>query len=132
MTKFVVGQPVVTTLPSVVVDAGLPIGTHNFQLQVVDSSGLKSAVAKATVKVQSPAVGGGVITNLPTGTTTTTGTTVTPVLSPTGTPAIKKTPKLAPSSIEKSATPKLKKPAQPVKPKVESPPAPRTRRKKKE
>ena len=37
MATFTRGRPVETTTPTVVVDAGLPVGSHRFQLEVVDS-----------------------------------------------------------------------------------------------
>ncbi len=52
MAKFVVGTPVTTTTPSIVVDAGLAIGAHRFRLCVVDSSGNTSAAVEAVVTVR--------------------------------------------------------------------------------
>ncbi|MBE0623296.1 MAG: hypothetical protein IH606_00665 [Burkholderiales bacterium] len=51
MAKFVPGQAVVTELPSVVVDAGLPPGRHRFQLAVVTDSGRTSSPDIAVVQV---------------------------------------------------------------------------------
>lgn len=51
MTTFVVGKPVSTATPEVVVDAGLPIGTHRFRLVVVDGSGNASRPAEVVVQV---------------------------------------------------------------------------------
>ena len=36
MARFVVGQPITTTVPIIDVDPGLPVGSHRFQLEVVD------------------------------------------------------------------------------------------------
>jgi hypothetical protein len=52
MTKFAVGQAVTTTTPTIVVDAGLAIGSHRFQLVVVDSAGLRSAADIRVIAVQ--------------------------------------------------------------------------------
>jgi hypothetical protein len=54
VTKFVVNKPVVTTTPTVTVDAGLPAGVHRFQLVVVDSAGNESkpAVVAVTIKAR--------------------------------------------------------------------------------
>ncbi|HNQ03539.1 MAG TPA: hypothetical protein PKH69_02900 [Thiobacillaceae bacterium] len=51
MTTFTIGQPVTTRTPRVVVDAGLPAGTHRFQLVVVDSRGNVSQPAQAVVRI---------------------------------------------------------------------------------
>lgn len=80
MTKFVVGRPVTTTTPTVVVDAGLAVGSHRFRLTVVDSSGNTSQPAEAPVQVSrgiAPLI---------------TSTTVTHVTSPTITRTPRKTP----------------------------------------
>jgi hypothetical protein len=39
MAKFVVGRPLTTRESSVVVDAGLPVGIHRFQLVVIGAGG---------------------------------------------------------------------------------------------
>ena len=52
MAKFVVGQPIVTAVPSIVVDAGLPVGRHRFQLEVLTDTGQRSAPDVAVVEVQ--------------------------------------------------------------------------------
>lgn len=52
MAKFAVGQSLTTTEPTIVVDAGLPVGTHRFQLVVVGARGVKSAPDEAVVQVQ--------------------------------------------------------------------------------
>jgi hypothetical protein len=36
LARFVVGQPITTTVPIIDVDPGLPVGRHRFQLEVVD------------------------------------------------------------------------------------------------
>jgi len=51
MATFAIGKPVTTTQPTIVVDAGLPAGTHRFQLQVVAKDGRTSAPSLAEVKV---------------------------------------------------------------------------------
>jgi len=56
MANFTVGTSVTTTDPTVTVDvsatAPLPIGTHVFQLVVIDDSGNASAPQTATVTVK--------------------------------------------------------------------------------
>ena len=66
MTKFVVGQPVVTAEPVVVVDGGISVGLHVFTLVVEDNDGNRSKPAPARVQVRivgHPETGGpGVVT----------------------------------------------------------------------
>jgi len=57
MAKFVAGQPVVTAVPSVVVDAGLPVGQHRFRLEVLTDTGQRSPPDEAVVQVQALTVG---------------------------------------------------------------------------
>jgi hypothetical protein len=71
MTQFAVGQSITTTTPTIVVDAGLAIGSHRFQLVVVDSAGLRSAADVQVVAIQRQLVVGPVI-----------GTVVNPVATP--------------------------------------------------
>ena len=52
MVSFVAGKPVTTDTPGVLVDAGLPIGRHRFQLVVLDSGGLRSKPDEIVVQVQ--------------------------------------------------------------------------------
>ena len=52
MARFVVGEPQITREPTIVVDAGLPVGRHRFRLEVVDSAGLRSKPDDALVDVQ--------------------------------------------------------------------------------
>ena len=52
MTQFVVNKPVTTREPFVTVDGGLPVGTHRFQLVVVDSAGNESRPAVVTVTIK--------------------------------------------------------------------------------
>lgn len=59
MAKFSVGKPITTTTAAVLVDAGLPIGNHRFQLEVIDSSGLRSQADIRVISVQR------VLTNVP-------------------------------------------------------------------
>jgi len=51
MAKFVPGQPIATDQPFIDVDAGLSVGTHRFQLVVVDAEGNRSAPDIQTVTV---------------------------------------------------------------------------------
>lgn len=51
MARFVIGQPVTTDTPQVLVDAGLKAGRHRFQLVVVDGSGNASKPAEVVVQV---------------------------------------------------------------------------------
>lgn len=52
MARFAVGQAIRSVEPTIVVDAGLPAGAHRFQLEVIDSSGQRSAPAVAVVTIQ--------------------------------------------------------------------------------
>jgi hypothetical protein len=52
MARFTVGKAVVTTTPTVLVDAGLPVGLHRFQLEVLTNTGQRSKPAVATIQVQ--------------------------------------------------------------------------------
>jgi hypothetical protein len=56
--KFTPNQPFETEKPTVTVDAGLPIGSHRFQLVVVGASGSKSTAVEVTVTVARIIVGG--------------------------------------------------------------------------
>lgn len=51
MARFVVNEPIRTAEPTVVVDAGLPVGEHRFQLVVTDSSGNSSRPDVVTVQI---------------------------------------------------------------------------------
>ncbi len=51
MAQFSVNQPVTTEAPTVLVDAGLPIGRQRFQLFVVDSAGNRSRADEVIVVV---------------------------------------------------------------------------------
>lgn len=51
MVAFVVGRAVATATPVVEVDAGLPIGSHRFQLVVQDDGGLRSRPDQVVVVV---------------------------------------------------------------------------------
>ncbi len=57
MTAFVRGRPVRTAEPRVVVDAGLEVGTHRFQLVVVTSDGRQSPPDVVDVVVSRVVVG---------------------------------------------------------------------------
>ena len=52
MARFAVGQAIRSVEPTIVVDAGLPAGAHRFQLEVIDSTGRRSAPAVAVVTIQ--------------------------------------------------------------------------------
>ena len=52
MTTFVRGRTLKTGDATAVVDAGLEVGTHRFQLEVIDSTGRRSAPAVAVVTIQ--------------------------------------------------------------------------------
>lgn len=62
MARFAPNQTVTTRTPTVSVDAGLPAGTHIFQLVVVDDAGNRSAPARFTVEI-SRTVSDGTITD---------------------------------------------------------------------
>lgn len=51
MASFVIGRPVTTAEPRIVVDAGLKPGFHRFQLVVVDDGGQASKPDEALVEV---------------------------------------------------------------------------------
>ena len=59
MARFVVNEPVITSQPEVVVDAGLPAGRHLFQLIVEDSSGNQSEpdVVQVRITQTTPPIG---------------------------------------------------------------------------
>ena len=52
MAAFTIGRPITTTARTITVDAGLPVGSHRFQLVVVDSAGNRSRPDVAVVTVQ--------------------------------------------------------------------------------
>lgn len=52
MARFAIGQTVTTDQPTVVVDAGLPAGSHRFRLVVVDMAGNTSRPDEVLVVVQ--------------------------------------------------------------------------------
>jgi len=72
MTTFVRGRTLRTGDATVVVDAGLAVGTHRFQLEVLSSDGRRSApdvvdivvtrVPIGPVRPQTIATGGGLVT----------------------------------------------------------------------
>ena len=55
MTQFVVGQPLQTTEPVVIVD-GLKAGSYRFQLEVLDAAGNRSRPAQLIVTVRDAVV----------------------------------------------------------------------------
>ena len=83
MARFTVGRAVVTTTPTVVVDGGLPVGLHRFQLEVLTDTGQRSLPAVATVQVRAF---GRVIEPEPVILSPTDVLTRTPVVSPTVAP----------------------------------------------
>jgi hypothetical protein len=70
VATFVIGQPISTAEPFITVDAGLPVGRHRFQLEVVTSDRRVSKPDFAEVDV---------IRRIPIGDVVITGT-VTPIL----------------------------------------------------
>ena len=68
MAVFSLNKPVTTNVPTVVVDAGLPVGRQRFRLVVVDNAGNPSRADEVVVTIQRQVL--------------TTGPTVTP-LNPT-------------------------------------------------
>ena len=52
MAVFSIGKPITTTVPVIAVDAGLAIGVHRFQLEVIDTAGNRSKPDVAEVTVQ--------------------------------------------------------------------------------
>lgn len=52
MPRFELRQPIETTEPVVTVDAGLPAGTHRFQLAVRDRAGRESPPVEVQVRVE--------------------------------------------------------------------------------
>jgi hypothetical protein len=52
MARFAVRTPITTREPTIVVDAGLPIGRHRFRLEVIDAAGRRSAPDDAVVDVE--------------------------------------------------------------------------------
>jgi hypothetical protein len=51
MVAFVQGRAVTTRVATVVVDPGLPVGAHRFQLVAVDAAGLRSRPDVAVVRI---------------------------------------------------------------------------------
>lgn len=76
MTTFTVGKPVTTAVAEVTVDAGLPLGSHRFQLVVVDADGNSSKAAEVVVQVDR-------VIAAPTDPTPTRPTPSNPTLTPT-------------------------------------------------
>ena len=65
MPAFAVNQPITTPTPTIVVDAGLPAGSHRFQLVVIDSAGNRSAADVGVVTIQREIVTGPVNPTVP-------------------------------------------------------------------
>lgn len=57
MAKFVVGHPIVTEVPKVMVDAGLSVGQHRFQLQVLTDTGQESPPDTVVIQVRAVSIG---------------------------------------------------------------------------
>ena len=122
MAAFSIGKPITTTVPVIAVDAGLAIGVHRFQLEVIDTAGNRSKSDIAEVTVQrlaitfpTPPLDAVILdpTRLVPGPslstpTIPTPTPVTPVLTPTVF-----TPVVSPVSLT-PATPKVSKPTSPA------------------
>jgi len=122
MAAFSIGKPITTTVPVIAGDAGLAIGVHRFQLEVIDTAGNRSKSDIAEVTVQRLAITfptppldavildptrpvPGPSLSTP---TIPTPTPVTPVLTPTVF-----TPVVSPVSLT-PATPKVSKPTSPA------------------
>ena len=58
MATFSVGQPITTKTSTITVDAGLPVGSHRFQLEVTDNAGNRSKADVAVVTVQREVIPG--------------------------------------------------------------------------
>lgn len=56
MARFEPGRPITTEQPFIDVDAGLSVGTHRFQLVVVDEQGNRSIPDIRTVTVVRPMI----------------------------------------------------------------------------
>jgi len=127
MAAFSIGKPITTTVPVIAVDAGLAIGVHRFQLEVIDTAGNRSKSDIAEVTVQRlvitfptppldavildptrPVPGPSLSTP-----TIPTPTPVTPVLTPTVFTPTVFTPVVSPVSLT-PATPKVSKPTSPA------------------
>lgn len=57
MAVFVQGRPITTRVPVIVVDAGMTIGSHRFELAVVDAAGLRSRPDVAVVRIAAGVAG---------------------------------------------------------------------------
>lgn len=57
MAVFVPGRPITTREPVISVDAGMTIGSHRFELVVVDSAGLRSRPDEAVVRIAAGVAG---------------------------------------------------------------------------
>jgi len=52
MVAFVIGKPVKTREPFIVVDGDMPVGRHRFRLEVVSGDGKTSHPDEVVVRVQ--------------------------------------------------------------------------------
>ena len=113
MARFVPGQPVVTAAPSVVVDAGMPVGQHLFRLEVVTDTGQRSPPDEAVVQVQASTV---LVDPVPTVVSPTVATTLTPVVSPRTvlSPATTTGDVLVAPTLPKTVSPSIKSRVSPV------------------
>jgi len=103
MTTFVRGRTLRTSDATVVVDAGLAVGTHRFQLEVMTSDGRRSvpdivdiAIARVPVGPVRPSltgVGGGLVTPV-----------VTPAVTPIRVPGRPRASKPRTSAKDRSET----------------------------
>jgi hypothetical protein len=106
MAKFLIGRPVTTDVPEVLVDAGLPDGQHRFRLEVVDSAGNRSRPDEIVLSISRVV--------LPTGPVLGTGT-LGPVLG-TGPLGPVRPPVLQPPAPLPPVRPPLPQPILPVRP----------------
>jgi len=107
MAKFVLGQPVVTAVPNAVVDAGLPVGQHLFQLEVLTDSGQKSAPDIAVVQVEAsvaPLQPVPVVVPPVDPSTLTPVVAPSPIVSPVATPIVMSVAATVPKTVSPSTT----------------------------
>jgi len=102
MTTFVRGRPVETAQPMVLVDAGLAVGTHRFQLVVVSNDGRRSAPQLVDVVITQRPVTRPPVTPVVT-------PVVRPVVTPVVTPVVR--PVRAAAEARKSGAAKPTRPA---------------------
>jgi hypothetical protein len=108
MAKFSVGTAVTTTTPTIAVDAGLPVGTHRFQLEVIDSAGNRSVPAVAVVTVQQVVIPVPPVTPVPGPAIPLPGPVITPVVSGPGHAIVAPKPAAPRSSTHKGRSKRSK------------------------